>query len=537
MVKKMAISATRHSLANRTVLVGGVSSLLGLALFLAWISSGFQSFDGWSFFLAALSIGAGMLWIGWQLLSKDRQFNPSAWLAALLLGTAFLRLVAGVVWYVALPVWGHSTPVELAGYVMADAHSRDLAAWDMASSGLPLLSAFQEYNFADQYGGMLFLSALVYRFIGGDTHMPLMMVVLAASVSALSVPLTWAFSRRIWDERIAWLAAWFMAIYPETVLLGSSQMREAFTTTLVIAAFYGLVRYFQDRSLTGLTWVLASSFLCLPFSPAFAGILLGMLVLLTLAFGHGELKLQRRFLLFVGGLATLAISGIWVSWGQIAPEGVSNPLAVITWWIRESVEWQVYLSERSSGWIQFIFQSTPAWMDVPLLVAYGVVRPFLPAALIAPSESTLWQLISIWRSVGWAFLLPFLIFAPLAALRLKYQRNLVLALCLIIWLGILVASFRGGGDMWDNPRYRATFSGLQVTMVAWVWVDNARRRDPWLKRFVIGSAIAFAWFLPWYLVRYFAFQWPVNDPFKTLGLGVASALLFVLWDWSRGNPS
>ena len=49
---------------------------------------------------------------------------------------------------------------------------------------------------------------------------------------------------------MAWIAAWGIAIYPEAVLLGSSQMRESFTITLVVMAFYGLVHYWQEHSWT-----------------------------------------------------------------------------------------------------------------------------------------------------------------------------------------------------------------------------------------------------------------------------------------------
>ena len=42
-----------------------------------------------------------------------------------------------------------------------------------------------------------------------------------------------------------------------------------------------------------------------------------------------------------------------------------------------------------------------------------------------------------------------------------------------------------------------------------------------------------AWFLPWYLMRYVHLPWPVTDEIKVLGLGIASALLYCIWDWAR----
>jgi hypothetical protein len=104
-------------------------------------------------------------------------------------------------------------------------------------------------------------------------------------------------------------------------------------------------------------------------------------------------------------------------------------------------------------------------------------------------------------------------------------------------MGILVASFRAGADMWDNPRYRATFAGLQVSLAAWAWVEHRQMRDPWLRRAILSITAILAWFLPWYLRRYTGMEWPVVEFFSTLGLGLASAFLLTLWDWTREQPA
>jgi hypothetical protein len=64
-------------------------------------------------------------------------------------------------------------------------------------------------------------------------------------------------------------------------------------------------------------------------------------------------------------------------------------------------------------------------------------------------------------------------------------------------------------------------------------MEQRRTGDPWLRRALISAAALIAWFLPWYLRRYTAFTWPVVDLFKTIGLGVVSAVLLNLWDWAR----
>lgn len=539
MFKGLALAREKKPLPGWALWGSAVLALLAIAFTLAWVSSGFQQVQGWPSFLSVLLIAAVVLFGGWHALRAGEGTNLPGWLAGVLIGAALLRLAAGVLWYVELPVFGHGSPQELAGYIMADAHERDLAAWDLGHSNKPLLKAFQgSYRKADQYGGLLFLSAAVYRTLGGDTHYPLMMVVLTAAFSALAVIFTWAFTRRAWSERAALFAAWGLALYPEAVLLGSSQMREAFTVTLTVAAFYGLIRYAQDRAWISLVWVLAPVLLYLPFSPPFAALLALMLALTAFALRDRifQTKLQhpRRLWFVLAGLAILILAGLWISLGQSAPDKITNPIALIGWWIRKSAEFQAYLSKRASGMVQKIFRSTPAWTHIYFLVAYGVVRPFLPAALVISSDAPIHTWITLWRAIGWTILLVLLVYALLRSFN-KENRGFNRMFSLVVWLGILVASYRGGGDMWDNPRYRAAFAGLQIALAAWAWTAPRRATDPLLRRALVSMGLALIWFIPWYMRREFHTPWPVDDLFKTIGLGLASAILFLIWDWARTN--
>jgi hypothetical protein len=100
---------------------------------------------------------------------------------------------------------------------------------------------------------------------------------------------------------------------------------------------------------------------------------------------------------------------------------------------------------------------------------------------------------------------------------------------------ILVAAFRGGSDLWDNPRYRAIFASLQVALAAQIWVEEGRTRDPGLKRALLMAVAILAWFFPWYLQRYYSIGWPVTDPFRILGAGIFSGVLLVVADWVRSE--
>jgi Dolichyl-phosphate-mannose-protein mannosyltransferase len=525
--------ASRPPLQRLLITSGLVAVMLvSLAFGLAWISAGFDSTDSWSPFLGVLVIAAGLLWLGWKTIQSDKQLSVPGWLAWLMVGAALLRLIAGMVWFVALPRWGYDSPVEQAGYVMSDAATRDQGAWRLSQSGKPLWTAFQDYPQYDQYGGLLFLSALLYRYLGVSSHYSLLIIVLTASFSALSVIFTWAFVRRLWSERTAAVAAWMVALFPEAVLLGSSHMREAFIITLAAAAFYGLVRFWQDRTWQGIAWVLAALVLSIPFSSAFTALLLIMLLILGLAFDNGRLLHSRWLWIAMACLAVAVLLGLWLSWKRFAPPGITDPLSLIGWWLQQTARWQAVFVRRASEMIRRVLNVTPEWIHSFLLIGVGVAQPFLPAALV-DDAALIWRGIAIWRAVGWTLLLPLLIVAPLAAFTRKDRRAILLVLCLLVWWGILLAAFRSGGDLWDNPRYRVTFLAPQVALAAWVLTEQWKQPDPWLRRVVISFLLIMGWFLPWYLARYTGLDWPEVGVFKTLGLGLASAVLYLFWELTR----
>ena len=551
-------STTSHHAALRLT---GIAALLllgmtGLALFLAWVSTSFANIEGWGAFLAVEVLCLGLAAGAWLALRAERLPRKLAWLALLAFG---LRLLAGGLWLTLLPNLGHGTPAERAGYVMADAAARDQAAWRLATSDRPLWTAFEGNRKVDQYGGMLFLSALVYRQLGASFPQPLLIVVITATVSAVALLITWGFAKRVWDVPTAWLAAWILCLYPEAVLLGSSQMREAFMLALVSAAFYGLARTIPalnepadrptgggplTRLQAGPLWILGALALLLPLSPPFAALLVGMLGLTALFSsnllgGAGRLRSQRWLWILLAALAVLALAGLWLTLKQFTPARMWNPFEMLGWWLRKSAQYQAYLSEHASGWMQKLFDNTPEWIHLPMLMAYGIVQPFLPAALGADSHATIWQWIAVWRAVGWTLMLALLIYAPLLAWRkrasntLPTQRHFTQALLAVVWLVILIAAFRGGSDQWDNPRYRAAFAGLQAALAAWAWEEHHRVRDPWLRRAFLCAAAILAWFIPWYMRRYAGLDWPASDPLQTLGLGLASAALLCTWDIAR----
>ena len=213
-------------------------------------------------FLGAAALGAviaafssGSFWQGWLaaavlafvslflLIRIWRSLGSSRPLAALMLTAFLVRLAVGVFLYAALPAIGHDTPVQNAGYFYSDAFNRDQAAYQLAVDGKPLITAFTEPTIADQYGGLLFISALVYRILSIDVIRPLLIVLLAAFAMAAGAGFLYAAVKLRWSEKIALLAGWIFVLYPDGILLGGTQMREPFLIGLACIGFWAVLQW------------------------------------------------------------------------------------------------------------------------------------------------------------------------------------------------------------------------------------------------------------------------------------------------------
>jgi hypothetical protein len=134
-----------------------------------------------------------------------------AWSMALALG---LRLLAGVTWAVLLPAYGYDTPQQNAGYVFYDAFRRDGQAWNLAQSGDSLLNAFSQSYAADQYGGLLAFSALLYRVFSPDAHRSLLLVLAGAWAASIGLAFACKAIAAAWGQPYALPAVWLLALYP-----------------------------------------------------------------------------------------------------------------------------------------------------------------------------------------------------------------------------------------------------------------------------------------------------------------------------------
>ena len=526
--------------------------ITALSLALGAVLSSLQSGNRWIswlgfsflFLLSILLLKALHSWAGSASsalpsvapLTSSRWFFGSAkktlgWIIAL---AFMLRLAGGVAAYVLLPVYGYPESKDnQAGYVFTDAHKRDEQAWGLAISGKPLTDAFSRDYSSDQYGGLLALSALVYRYLAPDAQRPLMMVLFAACVAALGIPFFWRAVSATFGEKVAWASTWIFALYPESILLGGSAMREPYLMTLSAIALWGFVEWQSraersgggpqtasaPRSRSGVIAIGLSLLAMLLLSPAVA--IFTLVIFAGWMFSSSEWASisWKTILIF----AIVFLVGLFVLSSSLNRNGVfdaTSPMHVINDWLQLAVKWDAYQLERESGWVQKLFDEMPEGLRLPFVATYGILQPVLPATLIVPTIP-IWKVVYVSRALGWYALLPLMILSFIAGSSpslgkpalsrraepveavVETKRTLFLWLSLLAWTWILLASIRGGGDQWDNPRYRTIMFMWQALIAGYVWVWWRETRNAWFVRVVACELVFMLVFGQWYASRYY----------------------------------
>lgn len=473
---------------------------LGLSL-----SAIFALFEAGNYLTSWLSaalifiLGFSALFALWRWSGKSRKLLLIIALALL------LRLTSAIALQVFLPINGYpDSEQQQAGYVFFDAYRRDTQAWDLAQSETSLFTAFNKEYHTDQYGGLLAFSAGIYRYLSPDAHRPLLIVLIAAFAATFSLPFFWMAAKEFGGEKLAIPAAWLFALYPESILQGSSQMREPFLISFVALTLWAFLAWQKDRHYRFAQWGLGIGFTgLLLISPAIA--LLNLIFLgLYAATQNKPNNISGKQILII--IAIFLLSIFLLSAGLNQKNFASNtPVGVILEWSQKAIKWDAYQLERGSGWVQKLFDEMPAALHIPFATGYGLAQPVLPAALIEPT-TFIWKTIAILRALGWYLLVPFLLygFISIPKLDTPEARRIWTWFGLASWTWIILASLRAGGDQWDNPRYRVIFLALQALFAARAWLSYRERRDAWFPRILTVEVIFLAFFTHWYASRYYA---------------------------------
>ena len=510
--------------------------MIPLSLGLGAILASFQA-GSWFIGLAAFSF---LFLLSFSALTLSTRWAGGGKTLAWMVALAFaLRLAGGVAAYFALPVYGYvDDEDQSAGFTYTDAHRRDAQAWELAVSENSVLDAFNKNYAYDQYGGLLAFSAFVYRYLSPDAHRVLMLVLMSAFVGALGVPFLWKSLNLLWGEKMAVACGWIFALYPESVLLGGSAMREPYLLAFSAFALWGFVNWQITQNKRDLVWLGAGVAGMLLVSPSIA------LVTLVILGGWMYFSSERGRISWWGVSATVLvfIAGLFILSSALNRQGNlgdGTPFAVINNFVREAFKWNVFKIEEGSGWVQKLFDEMPEWVHLPFVMIYGFLQPVLPAILFVPT-TIVWKIIGILRAVGWYALLPALILSFVAAAGSggEKKRKLILWLTVLVWMWILFTALRGGGDQWDNPRYRLILFLWQAILAGNVWVWRRETRNAGFVRVIAMEVVFVGFFGQWYASRYFHVG--LQLPFASMVAGIFGMwfLIFIFGMWrDRKQPA
>ena len=458
-------------------------------------------------------LSPGKWWIGWLayaiILTPGMMALTALWrstgthrtLGIILILTVILRLGLGVVFSFILPPYGNDNDVQNSGYIFRDSYTRDSTAWDLARSSNSLWMAFDRTLSNDQYGGMLFLSGMLYRFLSPESHRPWLVILVGALIAGLGVILAWKGAQKAWGESVAWGTAWIMALYPESILMGSSQMREPFLITFVVMVFWGVVNWAQNWR-TSAVWMAIGFIGMMVFNPIIA---VAAIIIITVWIWIREKGRRTILWWWIAGGVAVALLAAFIFIGAIGNSLPYNigPFGNLMYWLHNSASWDAYLMELHSGWLQNVFDSLPTSLHLPFIIGYGITQPVLPAAIADPA---VWPMraLGILRGLGWYALLPFLVYSLRSILQISEKRDRFawIWLWLASWAWIIISAARAGGDQWDNPRYRVILILFQAALAAQALTWQRATHDRLLGRFLAVEGVFLAFFGYWYASRY-----------------------------------
>lgn len=453
-----------------------------------------------------------------MLLVWDRAGGEKV-LAWMMLAAFGLRIILSVFLIWGLPRLGYENIEQQAGFVFNDAYRREGTAWALAQSDDSLLSAFDDELGSDQYGGMLALSALVYRTLSPDAFRPGLISIISATVMSLSIPILMVTVRRKFNRRTALWAGWIMALYPDGVLLGASQMREPLLIFLITVLIWATAHWLdRDRVKLALT--------------VFG---LDLIVFLTLSY-RVAIPSLGAIALWIWVVESSRMKKLWqklAGWVVIALGGLAS-LALFKPWLDQVLRWDAHLTVLNSGMLTFLFDRLPKNLTFPFVLIYGLLQPVLPAALVTPAPA-IWKGIAIFRAVGWYALAPLLVYAAVRIWKADTQsKRRWLGVFLAVALAwVLIASARAGGDQWDNPRYRTIFLPWMAILAGWGLDYAALQKDRWFRRILLVEGVFLLVFTEWYFSRYLQFG-PILEFETIVGLILGASVLILagggIWD-------
>ncbi|MGB7539955.1 MAG: hypothetical protein WBM17_15550 [Anaerolineales bacterium] len=443
---------------------------------------------------------------------------------------------------IALLLWGYSSNRNLKGLVQLDAINAVDTAWNAAQPGNNLIDAFNRGP-GDNTGGITTMGVVVFRLLSPDVERTLLLGLFASVLTSLTVIAVYRLARGLFPPGVAKTAALIAAVFPEAVMIGSSHQQLGYMTlifSLGLLALAGVIRNTDpvpgDPGLPSRrnSAILLTSMIGLGFLVGYQFAILGIMCGAVVALWLSDPKQRIGRILWIGAGVVVAV--LVVIRVLSALDIIPSAWDVLFKQYRflYSMAWDEFDKLKSAGGGDF-FQTVLLTMEKGpafiLAAVYGLVRPALPAAIgyrnMSAEGGFFWQLLNIYRSLGWYLILPVLLYGTLKSLRGLLSRKPETILMLIFWVVALVGSYRAFGDEWDNPRYRLFALAPMALLAAWAWVTQKEQKDPWFLRIVIPFAVATVSLTVWYILRDYALLAFPAIPSIAL-IGVITAAAFVL---------
>ncbi len=467
------------------------------------------SIAGWLGTSLVIALAVFLLLIAWSWGGGSKTL---LWMVVLAFA---IRLVLGVIIGVGIPAWGHDNAENNSGYLLLDPYERDTEAWNLAKSGDSIIQSAASGFGNDQYGGVLSISAFLYRSLSADGHRPFLVLIVGAFMAAFGLPFLWVGLQKLWGHRIAVVTCWIVALYPEGILHGMTQGREPFIIGLFSIMFWAAMGWDGKKWQSWVGMAVPLLLLLWISAPAALFSLVFFIVWIVLQdYAEKVKKWQLRAFWIILGVVMILMGLLYWSWfGEVA-------------------KWDALEYERGSGFIQLVSSTLGEQWRVPFLTVYGLTQPMLFAALVATTTAPIFNIIGGFRAFGWYIIAPFLILAWIRMWKENEQtkKRLIIWSVLFSTAWILLASMRSGGDLWDNPRYRILFLPVIALVAAWALDWAKAHKDRWLACLLWLDLIFNAVFFVYYLWRYYEII-PISiDPriLSILAFGITLALSSVV---------
>jgi hypothetical protein len=346
----------------------------------------------------------------------------------------------------------------------------------------------------------------------------------------------WRAVGQQWGTKAVVAAGWIYALYPESVLLGGSAMREPYLWAFSAFVLWGFIDWQNTHTRYSWIWLGLGFAGMLLISPVVA---LATLVILAgwMYFTSEQGRISWWMIAVVIVLFILGLFLLSAGLNRSGSLGGGAPLRVINNFLREAVKWDMYKLERGSGKVQRLFEQMPESLRLPFVTVYGIFQPVLPAAFVEPTTS-IWRIIGILRALGWYAMLPALIlsFVAAAGQASDVKGRLFIWLSFAAWGWILITALRGGGDQWDNPRYRAILFVWQTILAGNVWVWWRETKNSWVLRVIAMEAAFLLVFGQWYASRYLSLG-PQVPFIQMMAIILSLWALILLWGWYRDRKN